>query len=1157
MPQLLRYGLFQRWLLSAACSGLFLTMSTEVSASDPGRKNQSEFGVNKRHLQTLGNLLKNIEKQHGVSFVCKSDLLDLKIDVGTETFVGSGFAEKLQRVFKPYNLTLRQITSQQFTVTGKNNEKNKSFPAISERTEAIAPGSNLALSATSFTFTRNDRGDQAPIPVTGTVTARNGNTPLRGVSVSVKGTLNVVVTDEGGRFSIEVPSEQSILVFSSVGYVTVERAVSGGRVDVVMEEDTKGMDEVVVVGYGTQKKVNLTGAVSAITADDLAGRPLTAVSTGMQGLIPGVTIRSFSAMPGQTGSAIRIRGIGTLGDANPLVVIDGIQAGSMDILNPDDIESISVLKDAASSSIYGVRGANGVILITTKKGKTDSKPAITYSNYIGFQTPTALPQFLGSPEYMKLLNESLQNVGRPTVYTDSMINIAVTGSDLNYYANTNWMEEIYKKRAGQQNHNLSINGGGNNVNYYLSYGYLKQDGLVTGDNFGAKRNNVRLRLNTKLLDRLDLDANLGYIDRRYSESSENVDEASGPIYASHQISPLVPVRFTTGGWGYLGGSRNPVAVATNGGYNNFASQEFTGNLSATLNLFQGFRLRGQYGLVKSNSQRDIYHQTIDYYSPITGDRIYQTNAPSRIDNRDYVSTYQTWIGIAEYERTFGKHEIKAMIGVSQDETISKSFTANRTNVVSPAVPNLNVATGNQVISASADPSALRSLFGRVNYVLNRKYLAELNFRYDGTTVFAKDVRWNFFPSASVGWRISEENFFNGLKSIFNDVKLRASYGELGNDRVGSLFPFLATIGPVGGVPPIGNVLTPGYAQTALPNPILTWENAIKQNIGLDISMLRNRLGITADYFIHNTEGILLRVTLPDVLGATEPSQNAGKVQNKGWELNLTWRDRIGSAFRYGASFNISDVKNRVTSLGGVPPGINDQVRFLDHPIDAFYGLVAERISQVSDYDYNAATNTYTPKFPVIVGDRMGPGDIMYRDLNKDGVITLAEDRQVIGDPYPRYTYGFRGDMDWKGLDFSFFLQGVGKANGYIKGAGRHAYINESANPQKVHLDRWTPENPNATYPRFTYQLAHNQRFSTFWLEDASYLRLKNIQLGYTLPKRLTERYRIGQLRLYVSADNLFTKTDFFYAYDPETPVSTGGYYPQVKTFVIGLNLNMK
>ncbi|MBA3674797.1 MAG: SusC/RagA family TonB-linked outer membrane protein, partial [Chitinophagaceae bacterium] len=539
--------------------------------------------------------------------------------------------------------------------------------------------------------------------ITGKVTDADAN-PLENVSVLIKGTNNGTTTDANGTYRLSVPkSSGNILVFSFVGFADKEiKQSQGNTVNLELEKSNQSLDAVVVVGYGTQKKVNLTGAVSAITAADLESRPITAISSGLQGYLPGVTIRSFTAMPGQNGSTIRIRGTGTLGDASPLIVIDGIPGGSMDILNVDDIESISVLKDAASSSIYGVRGANGVILITTKKGRANAKPSISYSNYFGFQTPTALPEFLGSPEYMTLLNESQRNVGRTPTYTDAQIDIARSGSDLNSYANTNWIKEIYKKSAGQQNHNLSINGGGENLSYYLSYGFLKQDGLVTGDNFGSKRNNVRLRLNTKLLDRLELDANLGYVDRKYSESSSDVGEASGSIYSALQISPLVPVKFTTGGWGYLGGSNNPIATATDGGYNNFGSQEFTGNLSAALNLFKGFKLRGQYGLIKSNSQREIYNQTVNYYSPVTGDRIYQTNFPSTIDNRDYVTTYQTVIGMAEYERSFGQHDLKALVGASQETNISQSFTASRQSVVSPSVPNINVAVATQLNSAAED-----------------------------------------------------------------------------------------------------------------------------------------------------------------------------------------------------------------------------------------------------------------------------------------------------------------------------------------------------------------------------------------------------------------------------------------------------------------------
>ncbi len=994
-----------------------------------------------------------------------------------------------------------------------------------------------------------------PVTVRGRVTDSKGE-PLPGVSIKVKGTTDGATTDTEGNFLLTVPDD-GILVFSFIGFLSQEIPAKGRTtINIVMAEQSQSLSEMVVVGYGIQKKANVTGAVSAVGTKELESRPITAISSSLQGLLPGVTIRSFTGLPGQNGGTIRIRGIGTLGDSGPLIVIDGIPGGSMDILNPNDIASISVLKDAASSSIYGVRGANGVILVTTKKGKADSKPTISYNNYIGTQTPTALPEFLGSPEYMALLNESQINVGRTPTYTAAEIEIARNGTDPDRYGNTNWLKEIYKDNAAQQNHNISVNGGSNNLNYYVSYGYLKQNGLVTGDNYGSNRNNLRLRLNTKLIDRVDVDANIGYIDRGYKESSEDLSGNTGPLYASHQISPLVPLKFSNGSWGYLGGSRNPVAVATDGGANDFSSQELTGNLGVTLNLFEGFKLRGQYGLIKVNSQRETFNKLINYISPVTNTIIYQTNFPNKIDNRDYFNTYQTVIGIAEYGKVFNKkHDFNVLAGASQESNIAESFTASRTGVVSQDVGNINLGTANQLNSGSADQTALQSLFGRTTYAFNQKYLAEVNLRYDGSSRFARGVRWNLFPSASIGWRLSEEKFFGKLKNIFEEAKIRASYGQLGNDKVGSNYAYGATIIPVTTMP-IGNTITPGYAQTVIPNPILTWENVIKQNIGLDLLMLRGRLGITADYFIHDTDDILLRVTYPDVLGATEPSQNAGKVQNKGWEMAMNWKDNI-SAFSYGLTVNLSDVKNKVTSLGGVPPTIGNQVRFLGEPIDSFYGLVATRLAQESDFDYNSTTKVYTPKFPFISGDQVRPGDVIYQDLNGDGKLTLADDRKIIGNPFPRYTYSFRGDMAWKGVDFTAYFQGVGKADGFIDGPARHAFINESANPQKFHLDRWTPQNTEAAYPRFTYQLSHNQRLSTKWIENASYLRLKNVQVGYTLPAKLTDKYRISRFRVFASGDNLFTSSKFFDAYDPETPVSNGGYYPQVKTFIMGLNFNIQ
>lgn len=1000
-----------------------------------------------------------------------------------------------------------------------------------------------------FLFSWSSWGQETA--VTGTVTDHDGM-PMPGVSIVEKETGNGTVTNFDGEFSLTLDDAQtSILVFSYLGFETQEIPVGSQRnFQVVLEENAEALDEVVVVGYGTQKKANLTGAVSQVDSEVLEDRPITNVSSGLQGSMAGVTVTGASGAPGNNAGDIRIRGIGTWGNSAPLVVIDGVPGGNLNILNPSDIASISVLKDAASSSIYGVRGANGVIVITTKNG-SGGAPSVSYNAYYGMQQPISVPKKLGSVEYMTLLNESQVNVGRNPTYSPEEIEIARNGTDPNYYANTNWVDEVYKDYAPQVSHNISVNGGDPETNYYLSYGSLKEGGLVVGDNFRAKRQNVRAKVNTRLLDVIDLNTNLGYIDRNYRGSSSGTD----PLYQALTVRPLVPVRNTHGGWGYIGGSSNPVATAHDAGTNDFESEEITANVDASIELFEGLKLRGRYGLIKYNSRRNVFNRTVDYYDADTGSLVWQINNPSSVTTSSYKGFYQTFVGTAEFDRTFNEvHSVQALLGASQEETINDDLSASRTDVASTSVGHINLGTDNQRNSGAHAQNALQSVFGRVNYAYNDKYLAEANFRYDGSSRFAKDVRWNLFSSGSLGWVFSREAFMQD--SFLDFGKIRASYGTQGNDRIAD-WAFMDVLGPVKTMP-IGDQVTIGYRQTTVGNELLTWESAEKMNIGLDLAFLRNRLSITADYFKNTTDNILLRLPIPDVFGGPQyPYQNAGSVENKGWELELGWRDQIND-FQYNVNFNLADVQNKVTSLGGSEPTVGDRVRMVGEPLDAYYGLVAERIAQESDFTYDAASNTYTPNFPYIQGDPVQPGDLIYKDIDGDGQVDLINDRKVIGSHIPRYTFGLRADMAYKNFDMNFFIQGVGKVDGYLTGTARHAYISESAIPQEVHLDRWTPNNPGASYPRLTYQQSYNQRLSTYWLEDASYLRLKNIQVGYTLPQEISERFRVERFRAYVSAENLFTLSDYFEGYDPESPHgSSGNFYPQVQTFTIGVNINLK
>ncbi|WP_245893827.1 TonB-dependent receptor [Sphingobacterium gobiense] len=1101
---------------------LLFTLST-ATASSYGQQNITL----KTNHTPLGNVLKNLENQVDYYFVYReSEIKGISID-------------QVQLKNVPLTKALNEIlegTNIVYNIVGKN--------IVLKKVSAVAaPAIQQQVAGTVV----NDLGEA-----------------LIGATVVVRGKTLQTQTDVNGAFQLTGVEKGDVLVVSYIGHSPGELIYDGQtQLSITLNATAGDLDEVVVVGYGTQKKINLTGAVGSISGEDLESRPITNVGRGLQGQIPGLTVRGENTAPGAQAPKIRIRGVGTWGDAEPLIVIDGVPGGNMNILNPDDIESISVLKDAASSSIYGVRGANGVILVTTKKG-TSGSPTLSMSSYVGWQTPTALPKFLGSPDYMMLQNEANINAGQNPTYTEEQIEIARNGSDPNYFANTDWIDEVYRKSAPQQNYNLSLQGGHDKTSYYASYGYLGEGGLVVGDNFKAGRHNARLRLNTEVFDRIKLDGNLGYVDRGYDGSASG----TSPLSAAISIRPLVPVRFTNGSWGYHGGQSNPVAWAQDGGTDSFTSQEITANIAATINLFEGLDLRGQYGLVKYNSKRNKLLKTIHYFSPDDNELIYRTNYPNSMRMDHYAQTYQTFIATAHYNKTIlDNHNITGLLGYSLEETVGNDFWGSRQRLASQDLPSLEIGTENQLNGSSSNQNALMSFFGRVNYDYNSKYLLEGNFRYDGSSRFHPDVRWNWFGSFSAGWVFSEEDFFEDLKGFWNLGKVRFSYGTQGNDKVmdpnnNSVrdFPYLLTLAPSGVTSnnPIGDQERVGFRQSYIPNPQVTWESAEKTNIGLDLAFLSNRLNVTADYFINNTNDILLARLLPDVIGVgtNYPAYNLGSIQNKGWEVVLGWQDNIGEV-RYGANFNLSDVRNKVTHLEDRSEVLNDQVRLVGHPIGAFYGFIADRIAQESDFDI--VNGEYIPKFPYQRGDLVAPGDLIYKPSDPNATeITVQNDRHILGSDIPRYTYGFRGDLAYKGFDFSFFLQGVGKADGYLAGSARHPFINNSAMPQEVHLDRWTPDNTDASYPRFVYLRTHNTRMSSKWIEDASYLRLKNVQLGYTFPTPWMEKMRVSKLRLYVSGDNLFTKTDFFYGYDPEVPVgNTGGYYPQVKTFIVGLNLNLK
>lgn len=996
--------------------------------------------------------------------------------------------------------------------------------------------------------------------------------PVIGAGVVIEGSTNGTITDVDGRWELVVPSTTTKIVISSLGYK--EQIVAAGSASartVTLHEDSQMLQETVVVGYGVQKKVNLTGAVAMVNSEEMNARPISSVASGLQGLLPGVTVVNSSSQPGQANTTIRVRGVGTIGNSNPLILIDGIE-GDISSINPEDIESVSVLKDAASSAIYGARAANGVLLVTTKKlaaGK-DAVTKINFSAYAGIQTPTRLPEMCDAIEFMTLDNEARKNVDTADAWLPEDFDKVRNNTDPNYFGNTDWIGQVLKKAAPQQNYSLSLNGTLGNSGYMLSYRYFDQSGLTVGNSTGETRHNLRFKINTKLIDRVTLSSNLGYTTTKVISPVSSLTSGGGAIYTAMRIAPNVPVRYTDGTWAYGGGNTNPVAILRDGGRAKTDADELSIMEVVKVDILKGWDVSATYNVTSYNGLKDILKKTITFNNPQDGST-YSYQSPNSIKNIDYRHNQQTFILQTNFDLNFGKHNVSGVVGMSQEWYTSRSFEASRTKLITEQDPTLNLGDPQTMSNASSYSSwAIRSGFGRVSYNWNERYLLEGNLRYDLSSRFHKSNRSGLFPSVSAGWRISEENFMAATRTYLDNLKIRASWGMLGNQYVGSSnYPYLSVLQAfTSGVSMIGANATTGYVQSTLSNPNLSWEKIKMLDLGFDLAMFSNRLTFSFDWYNKDTDGILLKLNYPAQLGAKPSEQNAGKVNNKGWEMDLNWRSQAGE-FMYGIGFNLSDVKNKIVDLGGNAPDLSgNQIRMVGYPIDAFYGYIADGLMTPEDFKINnPETHTYNlPNIPVILGNRYQPGDIKYKDLSgpdgvPDGRITPEYDRTVLGSSIPRYTYSVRGNLGWRGIDFSFVLQGVGKCSGFLEGSARHALQDMAAYPQKVHLERYnvvTNPNPKASYPRLTYNTGFNQNtFSTFWLEDASYLRVKNVQLGYTFPEKWMKKARIDNFRIYASADNLFTFSKFFYAYDPETPVSKGGYYPLVKTVVIGVNLTFK
>ena len=852
--------------------------------------------------------------------------------------------------------------------------------------------------------------------------------PLPGVSVALKGTASGTITDVEGRFLLSTTGVSSpVLVFSYIGFVRQEMAVgSRAALEVVLEQDTKALSEVVVVGYGTQKKENLTGAVSSITGKELAKRPVLRASAALQGLAPGLTVTQRSGQPGADDGTLRIRGIGTLGNAAPLVLVDGVE-GELDGINPDDIESISVLKDAASASIYGSRAANGVILITTKTGKGEDL-RVQYNNYIGWQEFTELPEYADAYTYMTKLNEAYANMGKTPLYSDKYLAEyqANKALDPDHYPDTDWQKEVYTGSGALQNHYLSISGG-KKVNIMSSFGYQKQKGEIPG--YGSERYSFRLNAKMNILDNLQTSVLLS------GRHSQNTSPGAGDdiILTVNRIPSIYAARFSDGRWGSGLNGINPLAQITEGGFGENTYDSFRSSFQANFQPVEGMDLEFNYTPKYDLASGKRFIKSLPTYDVDRETPAFTVPARATLNQSNGKTWENTLRLLGKYHKSLQKHNLSLLAGFEQIGYENESMGASREGFSFPEYPQLDAGSVEFMKnSGSAAEWSLRSFFGRMNYDFGGKYLLEANIRVDGSSRFAEGYKWGTFPSFSAGWRISEEAFLQDMGWLSN-LKVRASWGKLGNQLIGN-YPFASVIGLgqnyVNGGQPVD-----GAAQLDMANSLISWETTTSSNLGVDIGFLNNKFSLTYDYYIRNTTDILLALPIPAIIGLNRPYQNAGEVKNTGWDLALNYNQAKG-AFKYQVGFNLSDVENEIVDLKGTGPIIGTYTFNQEgYPINALYGYRALGLFQ-SQEEIKAS--------PKQIGI-YAPGDIKYADTNGDNKIG-ADDKVAIGNSIPRFTHGLTFNAQYKGFDLSFLLQGVAKADVLLARDAAWAFYNAALGP---------------------------------------------------------------------------------------------------------------
>lgn len=1004
--------------------------------------------------------------------------------------------------------------------------------------------------------------------VTGVVTGVNG--PIAGVTVSIKGSnVGATSTDDQGQFSIKAAKGQ-VLSFTAVGYESHEQLVDGNVLNISLTESGEQLDEVVVVAFGTQKKVNMTGSVATITPKQLAERPVTSMQNALQGISPGITVLSRPGDVGKGSNAtISVRGRSNFGSPSPMFIIDGIPATSTEFsaISPQDIASMSVLKDAASSSLYGSRAANGVILVTTKKGGGD-KAVIGVAASYGWQRSNYLPKMANSLEYIELMNRAKKNYGAQPLFTDDVIQKFKDGSEPDMYPNTDWYKELLKQGAPQRDLSFNVTSPGKLGNYYLGMNYFDQESLVPG----RKQDRLNIKLNTQseiIKDLLTFNTNISFLKQDY-------DRDGGAIswVEMGRALPTTVARHTDGTWGSISNGQVSGTVAKEnqlrrlheGGRSTNRDNYLQMAGNASLTPFEGFSLDGMVSLKYTNTNSWAFDYTMDPVlnfltkEPITGTANTVNEMKETWGKREELLTQIT----ANYERRFGDHWGKITAGASQESNVYRDAFLGRKNFLNN--DQTTIGTGS---SAEQDVSkdkyndkdrlanstiqeewSIRSFFGRFNYSYKDKYLFEANTRIDYSSRFAEENRRAVFPSFSAGWNIDKESFMDNVTWL-DALKLRGSWGSLGNQDVVAIGNYYELIS-LASMYSFEGVAVDGAEQAAAVNRAALWEKVYMSNVGIDATVLGGKVNITADYFVKNTRGILMQRDHLATGGWNKYAfENQGETTNKGIELMVTYNGRIGDDFRYSLSGNISKINNTINTLGS----LYSEMPTGDYWINRVGGSVGDYYLYKSDGLFTSQEEIDNHPSQVDIAGKPKVGDIKYVDVNGDGVLN-AEDRTVVGNDVPWFNYGFNISAAYKGFDIDVLTYGVGGVKTYMGGESSLPFYN-NGNVKSVWLNGWTEENnrADADFPRITQPSDEPQNYinSDFWLFSGNFFRIRAITVGYTFEKAKISKLGMSNFRIYASSNNPFTihGDKRMKDYDPEMGSGRPGY-PGVKTFSLGL-----